>query len=42
MFNPLAFASSATLEAADTVERCGCGCSGVVGVQVDDWVIVAF
>ncbi len=35
MFNPLAFASTAALEAA-TEERCGCGCTGCVSVTVDD------
>jgi hypothetical protein len=41
MFDPLAFASSSALEAAP-VDRCGCGCTGVVGVLVDDWIIVAY
>lgn len=41
MFNPLAFASSATLEAV-ALDRCSCGCTGVVGVGVDDWYIVVY
>lgn len=39
MFNPLAFASSAALDAV-AAERCGCACVGVVGVQVDDVIII--
>jgi hypothetical protein len=41
MFNPLAFSSSAALQDR-AAEVCGCGCSGVVAVQVDDWIIIAF
>lgn len=41
MFDPLAFASSSALEVG-SAETCGCGCTGVVGVRVDDWVIVAY
>ncbi len=41
MFNPLAFASSSALEAS-AIQRCGCGCVGVVGVAVDDVIIIVY
>jgi hypothetical protein len=40
MFNPLGFASSAAVEAAAAAETCGCGCTGTVGVLVDNVIII--
>lgn len=39
MFNPLGFTNSASLD-PKTAETCGCACSGVVGVSVDDVIVI--
>lgn len=41
MFNPLAFATSTVLDAT-AAETCGCACESVVGVVVDDWIIIVY